>query len=59
MAVSDARHKDHETTRSVCPQCLALFDGRIIIKNGRVIIQKECPVNGKFEALLSRTLNCI
>ncbi len=52
MAVSDADTRIHETTRSVCPECLALLDARIIIKNGRVIIQKECPVHGKFEALL-------
>ena len=42
-----------EKTRSVCPECLALLDAQIIIKNDRVIMQKECPVHGKFEALLS------
>ncbi len=42
-----------ETTRSVCPECLALLDAQIIIRNGRVIMQKECQVHGKFEALLS------
>ncbi|MFC1875214.1 radical SAM protein [Chloroflexota bacterium] len=42
-----------ETTRSVCPICLKPLDAEIVIKNNRVIMQKECPDHGLFEALLS------
>jgi uncharacterized radical SAM superfamily Fe-S cluster-containing enzyme len=42
-----------EVTRSVCPDCLKVIDAKIVIRDGRVIMQKECPVHGRFEALLS------
>jgi uncharacterized radical SAM superfamily Fe-S cluster-containing enzyme len=42
-----------EATRSVCPTCLMRIDARVIIRDGRVIMQKACPVHGPFEALLS------
>ncbi len=42
-----------EATRSVCPECLATLDAQIVIRDGRVIMRKECPQHGWFEALLS------
>ncbi len=42
-----------EITRSVCPECLAIVEAQIMIRDGRVVMQKECPAHGKFEALLS------
>jgi len=42
-----------ETTRSVCPECLASIDAQIVIRDRRVIMRKRCPSHGWFEALLS------
>jgi len=42
-----------ESTRSVCPQCLARLDAQIVIRDSRVIMRKECPSHGWFEVLLS------
>ena len=39
-------------TRSVCPVCLAPIDARVVIRDGRVVMQKRCPSHGPFEALL-------
>ena len=42
-----------QTTRSVCPVCLAAVDAEVLIRDGRVLMRKVCPVHGRFEALLS------
>ncbi len=34
------------TTKSLCPQCLALVDAKIITKNNRVYFRKFCPKHG-------------
>jgi len=43
----------NESTRSVCPECLAPLDAQIVIRDSRVIMQKRCPNHGYFEVLLS------
>lgn len=42
-----------ETTRSVCPQCLCILDALVLRVDGRIVMRKECPDHGPFEALIS------
>ncbi len=49
----DVNYIFYELTRSICPQCLALIDAQILLKDGRVIMRKRCPDHGWFEVLLS------
>ena len=37
--------------KSVCPTCLDIIDADIIIKDGKVILSKNCQKHGKFEFL--------
>jgi 7,8-dihydro-6-hydroxymethylpterin dimethyltransferase len=41
-----------ELTRSICPECRATIDARILLRDGRVIMHKRCPTHGEFEALV-------
>lgn len=41
-----------ELTRSVCPECQRLIDARILLRDGKVYMWKECPEHGEFEALV-------
>ena len=43
----------HHETRSICPKCLAPIDAQVLLMDGRVVMRKECPDHGRFEALLS------
>ena len=38
-------------TKSVCPVCLDIIDANVFIKNGKVIISKNCKKHGRFESL--------
>ncbi|MCL1970320.1 MAG: radical SAM protein [Candidatus Bathyarchaeota archaeon] len=40
-------------TSSVCPNCLKVIPAKIIEQSGRVLIQKNCPEHGSFQALIS------
>src|SRR5581483_3065417 len=42
-----------DTTRSLCPACLAVIDAEIHIEDGRVVMRKRCARHGDFAALLS------
>ena len=53
MADAGAVNGYTESTRSVCPECLTPIDARIFVRDGRVIMRKQCPQHGLFEALLS------
>ena len=35
-------------TRSLCPECGKILEANILAKDGKVIMEKECPVHGKF-----------
>ncbi len=35
-------------TRSLCPECGKMLDADILEKDGKVVMEKECPVHGKF-----------
>ncbi len=41
------------TTRSTCGQCLKEVDATIVLRDGRVLIAKECSEHGPQETLLS------
>jgi uncharacterized radical SAM superfamily Fe-S cluster-containing enzyme len=41
-----------ELTRSICPECRRVIDAQILLRDGRVIMRKRCPVHGWFEALV-------
>ena len=43
----------HKETRSICPKCLKPIDAQVLLMDGRVVMAKECPDHGRFEALLS------
>ena len=38
-------------TMSICPECNRVIPGRVVEKNNRVYLKKECPEHGKFEEL--------
>jgi len=40
-------------TQSVCPTCIKKIDAKIIEKNGKVYMLKECSEHGKFQFLVS------
>ena len=49
----DANYIFHELTRSICPECKAVIDAQIILKDNRVYMRKRCPEHGWFEGLIS------
>ena len=42
-----------ELTRSICPECKAVIDAQILLRDGKVFMRKRCPEHGWFEALVS------
>ena len=49
----DADYIFHELTRSICPECKAVVDAQIIIRQNKVYMRKRCPEHGWFEGLIS------
>ena len=43
----------HELTRSICPECKAVIDAQVIIRDGRVFMRKRCRDHGWFEGIIS------
>lgn len=43
----------HESTRSICPECIEPIDAEILIGDGKVWMRKSCGDHGVFESLLS------
>jgi uncharacterized radical SAM superfamily Fe-S cluster-containing enzyme len=41
-----------EYTTSLCPECLNTVPGKIVARDGRVYIKKQCVVHGRQEELL-------
>jgi 7,8-dihydro-6-hydroxymethylpterin dimethyltransferase len=39
-------------TESICPRCSAVLDAELLDREGRVVIRRECPEHGCFEALV-------
>jgi uncharacterized radical SAM superfamily Fe-S cluster-containing enzyme len=42
-----------DSTRSLCPVCLKLVEARLVIRDGRIIMEKACEDHGEFEVLIS------
>ncbi|MDD5070672.1 MAG: radical SAM protein [Candidatus Omnitrophica bacterium] len=42
----------HSLTQSVCPVCLAVLSAKVIIKDNRVYISRNCPDHGEMISLL-------
>ena len=51
-----ATGKEIKTTTSLCPECLNKIPGTVYERDGRVILDKECPDHGRYSALLSSDL---
>jgi len=43
-----------KNTKSICPNCLIEIDAKIIEKNNKVYMIKECPRHGKFIVLVEK-----
>ncbi len=41
-----------ELTRSICPECRRVIEARILLREGKVFMRKQCPEHGQFEALV-------
>ncbi len=41
-----------EQTQSVCPECLAVIDARIVSYDGAVVMEKSCPQHGSYATSL-------
>lgn len=42
----------HDVTRSICPECRAVIDAQVLLREGRVYLRKRCPTHGWFEGLV-------
>ena len=49
----DADFIFHELTRSICPECKAVIDAQIILRDNKVYMRKRCPSHGWFEGIIS------
>lgn len=48
----DADYVFHELTRSICPNCRRAIDAKILLRDGKVYMTKNCPTCGPFAALV-------
>ena len=48
-----AREVLHSFSKGICPTCRSLVDGTRIIRDGKVYLRKQCPRDGRSEALIS------
>jgi uncharacterized radical SAM superfamily Fe-S cluster-containing enzyme len=39
-------------TRSICPRCRSLLDANLVVRNGRVVLDRTCPEHGNFAAVV-------
>lgn len=56
LQVREKRDRDaafFSYTRSICPQCKAVIDAHIVLRDGKVFLQKRCPPHGFFEVEIS------
>jgi uncharacterized radical SAM superfamily Fe-S cluster-containing enzyme len=40
------------STQSICPNCRTVLDAELVNRDGRVILSRECPDHGRFEAVV-------
>ncbi len=43
----------YKHTTSTCPKCLALIEAKVVVRDGKVFFDKECPTCGPSQALVS------
>jgi uncharacterized radical SAM superfamily Fe-S cluster-containing enzyme len=48
-----AREVFHSFSKGICPACRELVDGARVIRDGKVYLRKQCPRDGRSEALIS------
>jgi uncharacterized radical SAM superfamily Fe-S cluster-containing enzyme len=41
-----------DRTRSICPRCRTVLDATLVVREGRVVLSRECPVHGRIEAVV-------
>jgi uncharacterized radical SAM superfamily Fe-S cluster-containing enzyme len=39
-------------TQSICPHCRVVLDAKLVARDGRVVLGRECPVHGTIEAVV-------
>jgi uncharacterized radical SAM superfamily Fe-S cluster-containing enzyme len=39
-------------TESICPRCRLVLDAELLDRDGRVVLSRECPDHGRFEAVV-------
>ena len=49
---TDSRDRVLGTTQSICPHCRILLDAALVVRQGRVVLSRECPVHGRIDALV-------
>jgi uncharacterized radical SAM superfamily Fe-S cluster-containing enzyme len=40
------------STQSICPRCQRLLEAELLIRDGKVLLSRECPEHGLFEAVV-------
>src|SRR5215217_4136877 len=51
-AVSIAAGPVLERTQSICPRCKAVLEAELVVRDGRVVLSRQCPAHGSFEAVV-------
>jgi hypothetical protein len=51
-SAANADYVFHELTRSLCPNCRRVIDAKILLKDNKVYMRKQCPDCGPFSALV-------
>ncbi|MDH5405046.1 MAG: radical SAM protein [Candidatus Aminicenantes bacterium] len=46
-----------KTISSLCPECCKVIEGRLFEENGKVMLEKECPVHGRFRDIYWSDVN--
>jgi uncharacterized radical SAM superfamily Fe-S cluster-containing enzyme len=49
-SISEDRLLDH--TQSICPHCRTVLDAAVVIRDGAVVLSRDCPVHGRIEAVV-------
>ncbi len=40
-----------KSTKSLCPECQKIIDAKVVERDGKAVMIKECPEHGKFESI--------
>lgn len=40
------------STQSICPHCRVVLDAMLVVRAGRAVLRRECPVHGKIDAVV-------